>query len=416
MADNPYYDRQLRDVLNILEHDYAGLVRTDAPVDSQYYIQAAGMAWKKGELDQLLFLRYVSQMLATTMDRSLRLSVVSEEYRPWHAGFDVRRVGDFLYVTASREDSRLRPGDRITELNGRSPGEHKARFQKNFLYSDVPEREMWGNVLKMAEHMTVEHTNGHIEQLPLLRLDGQRPPESTRIEQISHDAVRLIVGSLDFAGTLETIVAAERAKLDGATLLILDLRHATGDDPFALLPLVPYILSEEKTMNEAEGTQTYRTLYTPENCQRRLEQLAPFRDDPEAAGMIHEIEGHVGAGWVTETFTLWDDMPRPIVPRGNRVVVLTDTWTEGAPEAFVLLAKKEGRASIVGRATMGTLDFSSLIRVRVSDTAALTYPISISEDAARGNGYLGKGMTPSKVVPFTPDECLEDVILRAALS
>lgn len=416
MVDNPYYDRQLRGILSILERDYAGLARTDAPVDARYYIQAAGMAWKKGELDQLLFLRFVSQMLATTMDRSLRLSVASEDYRPWHAGFDVRRVDDFLYVTAARGDSRLRPGDRIVELNGRSPGAHKSHFQKNFLYSDVPEREMWGNVLKMAEHMTVEHMDGNIERLPLLRLDRPRPSEPTRIEQISPAAVRLAVGSLDSAGTLEAIIAAGQAKLDGAALLVLDLRHATGDDPSALLPLVPYILSEEKTMNEAEGTQTCRTLYTQENCQRRLEQLAPFRDDPEAAGMIREIESRYGAGWITETFPLWDDMPRPIAPRGNRVVVLTDTWTEGAPEAFVLLARKEGRANIIGRATMGTMDYSALIRVRISDTAVLTYPISISEDAARGNGYLGRGVIPSKVIPFTPEECLEDVILRAALS
>ena len=414
--DNPYYDRQLRSVLSVLEHDYAGLARSDHPVDARYYIQAAGMAWKKGELDQLLFLRFVSQMLATTMDRSLRLFVTSKDYHPWHAGLDVRRIGEYLYVTATQGDSRLQPGDRITELNGRSPGEHKTHFQKNFLYSDVPEREMWGNVLKMADHMTVEHKNGRVEHLPLLRLDGQRPSEPMRIEQISPGVVRLIVGSLDYAEVLESTIVSEQVMIDSAELLILDLRHATGDDLSALTPLIPYILSEEKTMNEAEGTLTCRTLYTPDNCRRRLEQLAPFRDNPEAAKIIREIESRQGAGWVTESYTLWDDMPQPIAPRGKRVVVLTDTWTEGAPEAFAKLAQKEGRATMIGRATMGNIDYSSLISVRISDTAVLTYPISISEDAAEGNGYLGRGVTPHKIIPFTAEECLEDVILKAALS
>ena len=34
--NNPHYDRQLRAMLTILSHDYAGLALTDAPVDSRY--------------------------------------------------------------------------------------------------------------------------------------------------------------------------------------------------------------------------------------------------------------------------------------------------------------------------------------------------------------------------------------------
>ena len=83
--NNPHYDRQLRAMLTILSHDYAGLALTDAPVDSRYYVQAAGMAWKEGTLDALTFLRFGSQMLATTMDRSLRLALTAEGYAPWRA-------------------------------------------------------------------------------------------------------------------------------------------------------------------------------------------------------------------------------------------------------------------------------------------------------------------------------------------
>ena len=413
---NPYFDRQLRSIIAILERDYAGLARSESPADFRYYIQAAGMAWKQGKLDQLLFLRYVSQMLATTGDRSLRLAVTADDYRPWRAGFDVRRVGDALYVTAAPEDARLRPGDRITELNGRSPGEHRARFQKNFLYGDTPEREMWGNVLKMAEDITVAHPDGGVERLPVLRLEGPRPAEPTRLLLPAPGAVQLVVGSLGSGEALERLVAGERAALDSAELLIIDLRRATGDDPAALLPLIPYILSEAKTMNEADGPQAFRTLYTRENCLRRLAQLEPYRDDPEAAGLIREIEDRYGAGWVAETFTLWDDLPQPISPRGRRVTLLTDTWTEGAPEAFALLAQKEGRAGSIGRATMGSLDYSTLIRVRVSDTAALTYPMSISEEAAQGRGFQGRGVVPHRVIPFTPEECREDILLKTALT
>ena len=64
---------------------------------------------------------------------------------------------------------------------------------------------------------------------------------------------------------------------------------------------------------------------------------------------------------------------------------------------------------------MGNLDYSTLISVRVSETAALSYPISITEDAARGNGFRARGVAPDIHIPFTPGECREDLILRAAM-
>ena len=414
--NNPHYDRQLRAMLTILSHDYAGLALTDAPVDSRYYVQAAGMAWKEGTLDALTFLRFGSQMLATTMDRSLRLALTAEGYAPWRAGFDARRFGDSLCVTAVQEETRLRPGDRIIRLNALSPAAHRAQFQKNFLYAREPEREMWGNVLKMTAHIGVLHADGTQEDLPLRRFFGPRPACPPQLLSPAPGIVCLRVGDVGDGAALEALVTRDRAQLDGARRLILDLRATHDGEESAFLPLMPYVFKSAKTMSEAAGMQTLCTLYTEENCRRRAALLSPYAGDPTADALLASLEEKRGALWVGETFDLWEDVPQAIQPRGGETLLLTDTFCEGAAEAFALLARREGRAALLGRPTMGNLDTASPIRVALSDELVFTYPMSITAQARRGEGFMGRGVAPDTLIPFTPEECTRDVILERALS
>lgn len=411
---NHFYDKQLRAMLTILESDYAGLALGGEVVDSRYYVQAAGMAWKEGRLDNLLFLRFGSQMLATTKDRSLRLSLTAEGYAPWRPGFDARRYGDSLIVTAAQEDRRLRPGESILRLNALSPQAHRAQFQKNFLYGDEPEREMWGNVLKMTRHVLVQHADGSKEDLPLLHVTGPRPACAPQARQMEAGVVLLKVGDIGDGEALRALVAQNRALLDGARRLVIDLRATHDGEEGDFLPLVPYILSGRKTMSEAAGAQTFCTLYTEENCRRRIGILAPYAGEPAADALIAGLEEKRGAGWVEETLDLWEDVPEAIEPRGRETVLVIDTFCEGAAEAFALLARREGRAKLVGRATMGSLDYANMISVALSEEMTFTYPMSITKQARDGNGYKGRGVQPDVNLPFTPEECGADLLLAKA--
>ena len=414
--DNPRYDHQLRDMLTILENDYAGLAVNANPVDSRYYIQAAGMAWKEGTLDNLTFLRFGSQMLATTGDRSLRLESTAASYQPWRAGFDVRRVDDVLYVTAVQEETRLQPGDRILKLNALSPGQHRQQFQKNFLYAREPEREMWGNVLKMTKHILVEHPDGSREDLPLRQFTGKRPSCPPRLTELSPGVLWLRLGDVGDGTALEALVQNSRKELDQAKRLLIDLRATHDADEAAFLPLMPYILKTGKTMSEAVGMQSLYSLYTEANCRRRMELLSRYAGNPQADEMRSHLDSMRGALWVEESFDLWEDVPERIAPKGNRVCLLLDSFCEGAAESFALLAKKEGRAALLGRATRGTLDYSGMITVRLSPEMQLTYPMSITSSAREGKGFPGKGVQPDIPLAFTPEECTRDLILQKAVT
>ena len=412
--ENKRYDKQLRAMLTILADDYAGSALDKEPVDSRYYIQSAGMAWKQGTLDALTFLRFGSQMLATTKDRSLRLALTAPDYAPWRAGFDARRIGDSLYVTAVQEDDRLRPGDRIRRLNILSPDAHRAQFQKNFLYADAPERERWGNVLKMTKHMLVEHADGRQEDLPVRRFAGPRPACAPSVRDVQPGVLLLTVGDIGDGEALSALVSRHQSELDRAPRLIIDLRATHDGEEGDFLPLTPYILREKKTLSEAAGLQTLCSLYTEENCRRRIGILSPYAGNPEADALIAGLERLRGAGWVEETVDLWADLPEAVAPRGGETALLVDTFCEGAAESFALLAKKEGRAKLLGRPTMGTLDYANLISVLLSDEMTFTYPMSITKTARDGHGFRNRGVQPDVALPFTPEDCAHDPILARA--
>ena len=67
------------------------------------------------------------------------------------------------------------------------------------------------------------------------------------------------------------------------------------------------------------------------------------------------------------------------------MVVLADTWCEQEAERFVQLAKQQGRAVLLGRPTMGTLDYTNPVMVEY-DEFIFTYPISRTAASLEGEG------------------------------
>ena len=416
MTDNKHYDRTLRDMIRVLQSDYAGTALTARPVDDQYYVQAAGQAWHDGKLDGLLFMRLTSQMTATTKDRTLRVGLNSPSYVPWHAGFDCRRYGDSLYVTAVHGDKRLTPGDEIKLLNINTPKEHMYHFQRNFLYADEAEREMWNNVLKMTAHMTVRHANGKEEDIPVMKFSSARTAVKPSVKAVKGGVIVLNAGTNPDQEEMEKMVETHRTQLDYAEHLVIDLRKACGTDIDAYIPLMPYVMKEEQSLDEAFGEQVWYTLYTDGNCSRMVSALQEYAGNPEADALISEYKENSGTGWKENRIRLFADLTEKIVPRGNKVTLLTDTWTENAAEIFALFAKQQGRAKTAGRPTMGTLDFGDLVTVALTDEITLTYPVSITAEAKEGRGYCNKGIPADLYIPFTPEECTEDLILKAVLN
>lgn len=368
------YDELFGEIVTILRRDWAGKDRLSERFDPRYYNTAVGQAWHDDKLDELLFLRYMSQMLAVIGERHLRISLrPSETYAPWSPGFFARRFDDMLIVTAVGGETRLRPGDRITAINGGSPSHHRHVFQKNFLFSDEPEREDWRGLLKMAGFIDVTHADGSTEQFDLQR----RPLEAP-------------------AG----ITVHERP---GG--LILDLRHAQTLGDHSMESLLSRLCRTDTPLSDLLGGGVYVN-YTRLNC---LILAAAYANDPNAADCIADLRSKLDRGFLYEPDD--DDTILPGSGRPVKAAVLIDTWTRDDAEALALAAKRAG-AHLIGRASLGTLDYGGEVHYELDERYTLTWPTAISREAQEGRP-LGP-VQPDEYIPFTPAECEADLLMQRA--
>ena len=119
------YQQLFKEIVSILRRDYAGKDLMGDHFAPRYYTQAIGQAWNDNTLDDLLFLRYVSQMLACIGDHNLQLTLCpSHEYTPRSPGFYTRRYGDDLYVPSVTAETELPVGHPITAINRGPPSNH----------------------------------------------------------------------------------------------------------------------------------------------------------------------------------------------------------------------------------------------------------------------------------------------------
>jgi|GEM_PF-617221 len=413
------YDRILKDVILTLKEDYAGFNEVWPEYQPTFFITAAGTKHHHNELYDDLFLQYVSQMLATTGDRSLRISLDPyEDYQPWTPGFFARRIEDILVVTDVFDDDRLSPGDLIVEINKQSPGMLRKNLQKNFFYSEETEREVWHGLLKMADHMVVQKADGSREDIPLKRFPRRDMSRKSELRDLGCGTIYLDPGTFD--GSISSFAEENRGTIADCKKLIIDLRRCNGDSDEDVLALLPFVVSgtaDYKTILEQEPVLTN---YTAKNCACVWYPVQQWLDenghDDELASFVETVKSKSGAGWVEEACDRWegvDGQLQGLAP--EKVVLITDTWCENAAEAFVEIAAKQPNVTLIGRPTMGTLDYSNCVSKVLDEGYTLTWPISKRKSVISGGGTKGKGLPVDIYIPFTAEEAVKDIILEEAI-
>lgn len=400
---NKRYDELLEEIVSILRQDYPGT----ADFDPRYYNQAIGQAWHDSKLDELLFLRYINQMLACTGNRHLRFSLrPSNTYAPWSPGFYTRRFEDSLYVTAVTGDKRLNPGDQIIAVNGASPAAHRANIQKNFFYADTPEREDWNGLLKMADGITVLRAGGARETLSLERFPLAPAFDSPAAEIFPGNLFYLRPAPFDGSGRTAALLAEHKRDLAAARGIIVDVRNGWGEDEDELLALLPWVLRTDTPADKLLDSEYYVN-YTPLNCALRAEGL---KDLPGGAEYIKELSQKAGTGLSCEAAPAEGIIPGQAP---GAAVVLTDTWCRDMAESFALAAKRAG-AYLIGRPTLGTIGFCGDVHYALDDRFTLTWPTAITK-SAYDSGILGQGIMPDEYIPWTPEDFQTDRPLTRAL-
>ena len=448
------YDNLLKEIIGIIRNDYAGFEEVKNRHDSRYFVNTAGTAWKRGTLDEILFLRIVSQYLASLGDPCLKFSMLDHgDYKNYDVGFRARRSGEYLYVTESDAENRLVPGDRITALNSLAPGRHRTKFTKNILVGETPEREQWGGLLKMVRHVGVQHADGSKEDLPLRHylprpvspapdFSAPRPDVCLiRIEQFSADTQ-----------ALEQLLVQHESELNTCEKLIIDIRKNAGGSDGGFFPLLPYVMDRPFTPEELLDADPVRNNYSKGNCERRIQEFTALRaqyaqqeDGGEAVsildGLIQEFRQKSGTGWEEVNAAVRDgsepaaaapdpgETDRDAAPAESKaagtrmqpkeniqsVILITDTWCRDSGEVFADIARRSSKVRLLGRPTMGTIDYTNYVTAVFDDTYVLSYPMGKKARIANGERYNLTGLPVDIYRPWTPAECTRDILTEKAL-
>lgn len=264
--------------------------------------------------------------------------------------------------------------------------------------------------------MIVEHQDGSQEDIVFNKYPLDFPKE-VKFEK-REETVILKFSKFESYEKTEKFLQVHQKDIEQCKKLIIDLRKNIGGIEEGYLPLLGYIVKEDSTLNDVYGDRTIWTNYSETNCQRSIDNLQPYleTDDEEikeyVQSAISYYEQMKAVGWVKGEQELFADAETCITKVGPEdVIILIDTWCENEAEQFVRIAKTQGRAKLIGRPTMGNIDYLNPIKVRY-ENYELTYPISKTDAAKNGNGINDKGIEPDQYIPFTRYEFEEDTFLK----
>lgn len=400
-------------------------------------------ASRDAKADTALFLASARQFLSTADARSCSVTSYDPAWSEYFLGFRTQRYGDYLYVTGVTGETRLEPGMRIVSAGRTKISELAANTGYEIFNGRGTDREDWDLALRMFDDIDVFPGNDRVERLDLRRFPLTPATPTFHFSTPADNTCVLSVGSLDDAAKVRGLIASARPALSRASRLIVDLRHCEGKgSPEAWLALLPFLCDKPAPAASVMADKNIFTLYTADNVDRLCAalqagatdaegQLDPYAE--ELMGCIREKGSQVLAA-VRKTFDLREReeaselaevLPSPFqagevftvdadVPE-NVLLLVGPSTGEGA-ERLAEAVMGMGKVRLVGRATLGLVDYANYLVNDYPDIKArFIYPISRTAENRAGNGYALTGLPLDVHVPFQPGECMEDAVMEEAL-
>lgn len=220
--------------------------------------------------------------------------------------------------------------------------------------------------------------------------------------EIQGETAVLTVGNLDSTEAADLLTEhADQAR--ASKTLVIDVRACTGGVEQATYPLLDWLFDEPTTLEALIGTQQVLTNYSTGACKARIQQFTQLKALLEAQGAgdttawldqgLQAAQESMGKGFVEESLAP-AQLDIAAAPAGQRVFLLTSERTADAAEWLASVAEKSPRATQVGQATRGTLDYSNPVTLTFGDRFVFTYPMTKTVEAAQGKGIRGTGITP----------------------
>lgn len=341
-------------------------------------------------------------------------------------GFRLRSTPHGLYVVDAYEETGLQKGDQIVAIDGLALPvffeEHK-----DFFVSKTVERQYmdWAKLVKGVASIEVirDGQSLHVVVAAVSEVVNKPAFES---HFINSDTYYMRMENFHDEAGIASLYESSFPKLAKVKYLIIDVRINHGGSDSLYFPLFPYALSVGKGFKDLNGDGGFgmEILYTPTNVAHRLKQFEDHLADPAILeeskrmieGFIKELEANQDKGYQTYGededdyfghFIGLEEAP-------EKILVLSDVTCGSSGDNFVDIMRQMPKVTVIGRPTMGILDYSNCCVADFGDYELL-YPTSRSLAVDAGLGMTDKGVLPDIEIPWTPEHIERDVDLAVAL-
>lgn len=338
-------------------------------------------------------------------------------------GFLLRINEQEMFVEEANQDTGLQVGDRILSLDGMSL-EQVALQHQNYFISLTPERRYreWADLLLMAEQVTVLRDGQ--EMSITVRASQQAQKAQIFWKELESDILYLRLDNFMDEEAINRLYQECLQKIAETETLIIDVRYNNGGTDSLYFPLLHLGLEEGKGYDTLDlQDDGMEILYTEGNVEQRLKDFETWLQQenisPDTVKLLEDFRNNLlqnrGKGYVRYQ----DDQDElfPGVKGGHypeQIFVLSDIYCASSGDNFVKMMKDFKKVTVIGRPTLGILDYSNCCKVDYDDYF-LMFPTSRWLAIDKGKGMTDKGVLPDIEVPWTPAHFERDVDLDKCL-
>lgn len=338
-------------------------------------------------------------------------------------GFLLRISEQEMFVEEANQDTGLQVGDRILSLDGISL-EQVALQHQNYFISLTPERRYreWVDLLLMAEQVTVLRDGQ--EMSIAVRASQQAQKAQIFWKKLESDILYLRLDNFMDEEAINRLYQECLQKIAETETLIIDVRYNNGGTDSLYFPLLHLGLEEGKGYDTLDlQDDGMEILYTEGNVNRRLKDFETWLQQenisPDTVKLLEDFRNNLlqnrGKGYVRYQ----DDQDElfPGVKGGHypeQIFVLSDIYCASSGDNFVKMMKDFKKVTVIGRPTLGILDYSNCCKVDYDDYF-LMFPTSRWLAIDKGKGMTDKGVLPDIEIPWTPAHFERDVDLDKCL-
>lgn len=390
-----------KDIQNIISHDYAGCIDKKHMNHPKRYTVS-------NDMDDRAFEEVIQDYLLDFGDGHLWFA--SKDAKLPNRGFSVRRSGNALYVTKATREKRLDIGDEITHIDGKDISALALQHYKR-LEEELPERQRWDSIIRRSEVIQVRRNrNGENFELNLSNYDPEPYQGIYTFKRFDKETAYIQITDFAEEKSIRELIQNNQKNLSEIRYLMIDVRVNYGGNDAFYFPLLQYIFDRKTQFSElfADDEVMY-TNYTERNCQLWIEALKDYMTqdlDESTMKMLEEdiklIENNVGKGFQEVPEETDFEIKGSSSP--EHIYVLSDYYCGSSGDTFVSNVKKSPKVTVVGRATMGIMDYFNVVTVDYGQFE-FWYGISKMHDNYSING---KGVEPDIYIPWTPDHLAED--------